>query len=256
VDTWYGDHRGFAIEKQKEEKAMDRALAINGSPRMEKGNTAALLAPFVQGMIDAGADVEVLYASRLKIRPCTCGRMYCWYTKPGECCIRDDMQLLYPKLTEADILILATPVYIPLPGAMQNLVNRLCPLLKPLLEARAGRTRARFHENVQIQKIVLVSTGAWWEKANFDTVMRIVREIAEDAGVEYAGAVLRPHAFAMNRGGELTAEGKAVLEAARKAGHELVYKGAMDGDTLEAISRPLMSHEELVRVYNESLSGI
>lgn len=232
---------------------MSKAVAINGSPRMEKGNTAMVLAPFIQGMIDAGSDVELFYASRLKVKPCTCGEMYCWYNRPGECCVKDEMQLLYPKLKEADILILATPVYIPLPGEMQNIINRLCPLVKPLLETRDGRTRARFHEEVEIQKIVLVSTGGWWEKENFGTVVRITKELAEDASVEFAGAVLRPHAFLMKEEGQFTDEGDAVLNAVRRAGYELVIEGIMSKEALEAISRPLISEDELRRRYNQAL---
>lgn len=232
---------------------MSKTVAINGSPRMEKGNTAMVLTPFIQGMMDAGSDVELFYASRLKVKPCTCGEMYCWYKRPGECCIKDDMQLLYPKLKEADVLILATPVYIPLPGEMQNIINRLCPLVKPFLETREGRTRARFHEEVEIQKIVLVSTGGWWEKENFGTVVRITKELAEDASVEFAGAVLRPHAFLMKEEGELTEEGEAVLNAVRRAGYELVKEGVMSKETLEAISRPLISEDELRRRYNQAL---
>jgi multimeric flavodoxin WrbA len=220
---------------------------------MEKGDTAMVLAPFIQGMMDAGSDVELFYASRLKVKPCTCGEMYCWYKRPGECCIKDDMQLLYPKLKKADILILATPVYIPLPGEMQNIINRLCPLVKPFLETREGRTRARFHEEVGIQKIVLVSTGGWWEKGNFGTVVRITEELAEDASVEFAGAVLRPHAFLMREEGELTEEGEAVLNAVRSSGYELVKEGVMSEETLEAISRPLISEDELRRRYNQAL---
>jgi multimeric flavodoxin WrbA len=230
---------------------MNKIVAINGSPRTEKGYTAMVLAPFIQGMMDAGSDVELFYTNRLKVKPCTCGEMYCWYGKPGECCIKDDMQSLYPKLREADILVLATPVYIPLPGQMQDIINRLCPLVKPLLETRAGRTRARFHEDVQIQKIALVSTGGWWEKANFGTVVRIVEELAETASVEYAGALLRPHAFVMKAEGELTKDGESVLNAARRAGYELVKEGAMSRESLDAISRPLISEEELRRRYNK-----
>lgn len=232
---------------------MSRAVAINGSPQMEKGYTAMVLDPFIQGMLDAGSDVEAFYASRLKVKPCACGEMYCWYKKPGECCIKDDMQLLYPKLREADILILATPVYIPLPGEMQDIINRLCPLMKPFLETREGRTRARFHEEVGIQKIVLVSTSGWWEKGNFGTVVRIAEELAEDASVEFAGAVLRPHAFLMKEEGRLTEEGEAVLNAARRAGYELVNDGVMSEETLEAIGRPLIAEDKLRRIYNQML---
>lgn len=231
---------------------MIKVVAINGSPRMEKGNTAMILAPFIQGMVDAGCDVELFHAKRLKVKPCT-GEMHCWYGKAGECIIKDDMELLYPKLREAEILVLATPVYIPMPGEMQNIINRLCPLVEPFLETREGRTRARLHKDVEIRKVVLVSTGAWWEKGNFGTVVRIAEELAEDMNVEFAGAVLRPHAFLMKEDGELTGDGEAVVKAVRRAGYELVKEGGMDQETLERVSRPLISEEELRRRYNEAL---
>jgi len=208
---------------------------------MERGNTAALLGPFIEGMVDAGCGVELFYASRLKVKPCACGKMYCWYGVPGDCLIKDRMQLLYSKLREADILVLATPVYIPLPGDMQNFINRLCPLLDPALEFRNGRTRARLRQGVPIQSIALVSTSDWWEKQNFGTVLRIVQEFAADASVKFGGAVLRPHVSAMKREGEFTQAGRAVLNAARKAGQELAKDGAMREETLKAISRPLVS---------------
>ena len=230
-----------------------KVITINGSPRMERGYTAMILTPFIQGMMDAGSEVELFYARRLKVKPCTCGEMYCWYKKAGECCIKDDMQLLYPQLREADILILATPVYIPLPGEMQNFINRLCPLIEPFLENREGRTRARFRKQVKIRKIVLVSTGGWWEKANFETVVRITEELAKVASVEFAGAVLRPHAFLMKKKGKLTKDGEAVLNRVKRAGYELIKEGRMNKDTLEAISRPLISEEELRRLYNDEL---
>jgi len=230
-----------------------KVIAINGSPRMEKGYTALLLDSFIHGMMDTGSEVELFYARRLKVKPCTCGEMYCWFKKAGECCIKDDMQLLYPKLREADILVLATPVYIPLPGEMQNFINRLCPLINPILENREGRTRARFHKQVKIRKIVLVSTGGWWEKANFEAVVHITEELAKNASVEFAGAVLRPHAFLMKEKGKLTKDGEAVLNAVKRVGYELIKEDKMNNETLEAISRPLISEEEFRRRYNDVL---
>ncbi|MFH1446933.1 MAG: flavodoxin family protein [Chloroflexota bacterium] len=230
---------------------MINVVVINGSPRKEKGNTTMILAPFIEGLTDAGSDVELFYASQLKIKPCTCGSMQCWYRSPGECFLKDDMQLLYPKLIAADILVLATPVYIPLPGDMQNVINRLCPLIDPYLENRKGRTRARFRKDVRIQKIILVSTGGWWEKENFGTVVRIVEELAEVASVEFGGAILRPHAFAMKKDGKFTKDGEEILKAVRRAGNELVNYGEMNNETLEMISQPLISEEDLRSMYNQ-----
>lgn len=219
---------------------------------MGKGNTATLLDAFFKGIEDAGSSVELFYAKELDIKPCT-GEMHCWYTKPGQCYLKDDMQTVYPILWRSDIVVIATPVYIPLPGELQNFINRICPLVEPLLTTIKGRTRARFRRYVKIRKFVLVSTGGWWEKGNFSTVVRIVRELAENAGVEYAGALLRPHAFTMKHKGKLTADGSRVLEAARKAGYELVKKGKMNKKTLYEISRPLISRKEIIDMYNDAL---
>jgi multimeric flavodoxin WrbA len=230
---------------------MVKVLAINGSPRKEKGNTAMILGPFLEGLTEAGAEVKLFYASRLKLKPCACGGMQCWYKHPGECSIKDDMEQLYPELRAAEILVLATPVYIPIPANMQNVINRLCPLAVPLLEFRHGRTRARFRDDVNIKKIVAVSSGGWWEKENMDTVVRIVHELAEVASVEFSGAVLRPHAFMMKADGEITLQGEEIQDAARTAGRELIQHGEMDQATLELISRPLITEEELRARYNQ-----
>lgn len=227
---------------------MTKVVVINGSIRMEKSDTTKLLEPFLEGIKEAGAEVELFYVKRLNIKPCI-GDLHCWNTKPGECIISDDMQMLYPKLRNADILVLATPVYIPLPSEMQNFINRLCPLIEPILEKRDGRTRARFHENVKIRKIVLVSASGWWEMGNFGTVLRIAEEIAKNANVEFAGAVLRPHAFIMEENKE---KAKIVIDALKQAGFQLVKKGRMTDEILETISQPLISEEELRRRFNDS----
>ncbi|MGY5875269.1 MAG: flavodoxin family protein, partial [Candidatus Thorarchaeota archaeon] len=136
---------------------MNKVLAINGSARMDKGNTAMVLGSFLEGMNEAGASTDVIYAKKLKIHPCN-GDFQCWYEKVGECMHSDDMQSLFPKMREADILILATPVYLHLPGEFQNLLNRLMPICEPILEFRDGRTRIKFHDDVKISQIVLVGT--------------------------------------------------------------------------------------------------
>jgi hypothetical protein len=43
---------------------LTKVVAINGSPDMEKGNTAKILTPFLEGMEEAGASVELFYAKR------------------------------------------------------------------------------------------------------------------------------------------------------------------------------------------------
>jgi len=220
---------------------LTNVIAINGSPKMEKGNTVKILKPFLEGMETAGASVELFYAKRLNVRPCD-GELYCWTKKPGQCYIDDSMQSLYPKLRDADIIVLATPVYIPLPGEMQNLLNRLVPLMEPTLKWRNGRTRlSGFRADVKISKFVLVSTSGWWEMSNFGTVLRIVKELANDLNVEFAGALLRPNFYYMSENKE---KAEKIFEAAKQAGTQLIKEGRMSKDLLEVICQPLISQEK------------
>ena len=229
---------------------LNKVVAINGSPNAEKGNTEILLASFLRGMNNAGAETETLYVNKLNIKPCTCGRMYCWYNEPGKCCINDDMNMVYPKLQKAEILVLATPVFIPLPGKMQDAINRLCPLLTPFIEFYNGRTKIKFRNDVAIKKIALVATGDWWEKENLELVVQIAREFADKSSVEFSGAVLRPHASRMKSQGVLSEAGLDIQAATEKAGADLIKDGFISRELFDEISRPLISEEELRNRYN------
>jgi len=86
----------------------NKILILKGSPR-ERGNSAALAERAAAGALEAGAQVESVYLHGLDIRACD-GCDLCM--EQGEyCVIEDDMQSLYPKLLEADALLLASPIY-------------------------------------------------------------------------------------------------------------------------------------------------
>lgn len=84
-----------------------RVLAIAGSPR-RGGNTDLLLERAIAGARDAGARIETVTLCELQIAPC---RHCDGCLAEGRCVIEDDMQALYPRLREADRLILASPVF-------------------------------------------------------------------------------------------------------------------------------------------------
>jgi len=118
-----------------------KVTAINSSPLMAKGNTAAILTPFLEGMKEAGAEVELFYTKKLKIKPCQ-GCFNCWLKTPGVCSQRDDMDMLRPKLEEADVWVLATPLYVDgMTGPMKNLLDRIIPGIQPFMELRDGHIR-------------------------------------------------------------------------------------------------------------------
>ena len=49
--------------------------------------------------------------------------------RKGICKMKDDMQGILPKLVEADVLLMGTPVYFEmLSGLLKNIIDRTCPI--------------------------------------------------------------------------------------------------------------------------------
>lgn len=98
-------------------------LVLNGSPR-PKGSTAQLVAAFVEGAENAGHTVHRVDVARKKIAGCL-GCEYCHTKGNGVCVQQDDMRAVYPLLMEADMLVLASPIYYHnFSGQLQCAINR------------------------------------------------------------------------------------------------------------------------------------
>ena len=228
-----------------------KVLAINSSPKMEKGNTALILSPFLEGMREAGARVELFYTRKLGINPCQ-GCFNCWIKTPGECYQKDDMQMLYPKIREADIMVFATPVYVDgVNGQMKNMIDRMLPRVKPFFELRDGHCRHPLREGTKSHKVVLVSNCGLWELDNFDPLLVHIKAFCKNASSEFAGALLRPHGEGMSFMMEMGMPLDDIFDAAKEAGRQLVEAGEMSAETLSIISRELMPIEMYVQSVNQ-----
>jgi len=84
-------------------------LGLQGSPR-KKGNTNYLLTTFMNEAEKTGARTHIIQAAKTNIKPCIgCG--FC--EKNGFCVTEDDdmKPKIYPLLREADVIVLASPIY-------------------------------------------------------------------------------------------------------------------------------------------------
>lgn len=84
-------------------------IILNGSPR-PKGNTAAMVAAYRDGAESAGHKVTVFDVCRMRIAGCLACE-YCHTKAPRTCVQKDDMREIYPALDEADMIVLASPIY-------------------------------------------------------------------------------------------------------------------------------------------------
>jgi multimeric flavodoxin WrbA len=233
-----------------------KVLAFNSSPRKGKGNTALILDPFLEGMRESGAEVELFYNDKLKVKPCT-GCFNCWLKTPGICSHKDDMQWLLPKMRDADVIVYATPVYsYGMTGQMKNLIDRMIVLAEPFMEVVEGRSRHIKSEGAKTCQIVLVSNCGLWGIDNFDPLIVHVKKLCQDPPMEYAGALLRPHGEALRAMLDMGAPVGDIIEAARESGRQLIADGKMSQATLDIISRNLLPVEVYVKMANEQFRRV
>ena len=102
-----------------------KILGIGGSPR-KGGNTDIILKEILRGAGDAGHETDAVFLRDYTINSCT-GCEKC--RKDLTCTwFNDGMNLIYPKIEEADVMILASPVYnYNVTAIMKSFIDRLYP---------------------------------------------------------------------------------------------------------------------------------
>ena len=138
-----------------------KVLILSGSPQ-KGGNSDILCDEFARGAQKAGHAVEKICVAKRNISPC----LACYYCRDhgGSCVRRDDMAEILQKMIEADVLVLASPVYFYSIDAQ--------------LKAVIDRTLARWTEvkNKEFYYIVTMADAAC---ASADTTLACLRGYAD-----------------------------------------------------------------------------
>lgn len=157
-----------------------KVLILSGSPRKD-GNSDILCGEFARGASEAGHAVEAIRVAAKKVHPCSA----CYYCRDhgGKCVHEDDMAGILQKMIEADVLVLASPVYFYSIDAQ--------------LKAVIDRTVARWLE-VKNKEFYYIVTMADEEAASAETTLACFRGYADcvqgavEKGVVIAGGVYEP----------------------------------------------------------------
>ncbi len=106
-----------------------KVLILSSSPR-KGGNSDLLCDRFQQGAREAGHQAEKIFLREKDIRCCTgCG--VC--NNIHKCVQRDDMAEILEKMLEADVIVMATPVYFyAMCAQMKTLIDRTVPIYTQL----------------------------------------------------------------------------------------------------------------------------
>lgn len=153
-----------------------KVLILSGSPR-KGGNSDLLCDEFAKGALEAGNAVEKIRVAEKKIGFCR-GCYAC--KQAGVCAIKDDMAEVLQKMIDADVIVLASPVYF----------YSIDAQLKALID----RTVARWLE-VKDKEFYYIVTAADADHASAETTLNCFRgyadcvEGAKEMGIVYGMGV-------------------------------------------------------------------
>lgn len=152
---------------------MSKIIVLAGSPRKD-GNTDRLVASFVKGA-GKNNEVEVISVHDYKVNPCI-GCNSCFAREGNNCFQNDDMQQIYKKLSEADILVIASPVYFyGISAQLKTVIDRLHTPLR---------------NSFNIKKLALILVGAAELPEMFDAILTQYKLTLNFFKLEDAGKVL------------------------------------------------------------------
>jgi putative NADPH-quinone reductase len=123
-----------------------KILAINSSFRGSKGFSKHLIDHLFQGAREKGAECELVNLTELKLNHCIDCQVCQKPTHFLKCVFndKDDVEMIYKKMREADILIFATPVY----------TMGMSSLLKTLLE--------RYYSTAKVGEFSFTKSGLYF----------------------------------------------------------------------------------------------
>ncbi len=134
-----------------------KVLGIYGSPR-KGGNTDTALDSVLDGAASRGADISRIYARDLRIEGCrNCGGC----AKTGVCVNKDEMESVYPRLIEARVIFLSSPVFFySVSAQVKALIDRSQALWSRRMLQKTPEERKRYDGGTGYLVMVGATKGA------------------------------------------------------------------------------------------------
>lgn len=152
---------------------MSRIVVLIGSVR-KNGNTEMLANAFCDGARENN-EVEIISVADYKVNSCI-GCNSCFQSEENACFQHDDMSLIYKKLSTADVIVTASPVYFyGISAQLKSVIDRLHTPLRNKFKAK---------------KLVLLLVAAAALPTVFDAIRLQYQLILDFFKLEDAGMIL------------------------------------------------------------------
>lgn len=141
----------------------------------KNGFTRSICDSAAEGMRSSGAEVSILYPSEMDIFHCS-GCNDCRTIR--RCIHRDDMDIVFSKMSESDLLIIATPIMFSGPTSLTTLV--------------IDRFQPFWHADLPHPAYFAQILCGGSPNPNFKNTTSILKSFSITLGMEWAGELLVP----------------------------------------------------------------
>jgi multimeric flavodoxin WrbA len=156
-------------------------LGLQGSPR-KKGNTNYLIAAFMDAAQKFGARTETIDVTKKNIVPC---KEYTVCEKKGFCPIDDDVRdEIYPLLRQADVVVVATPIF------FYNMSAQLKAVVDRCQTFWARKYKLKLTDpGAKMRRGFLLSVGATKGKNLFEGLQLTTQYFFDAIGAKFEGSL-------------------------------------------------------------------
>lgn len=163
-------------------------VAINGSHRGSSGNTNIMITAFFKGVQAAGAETVNICLAEKNIKYCRACKA-CWFINPGQCVIKDDMTEIIPLIKEADVLVLATPLYFDnISSMLKTFMDRMIVLGSPYWE-KDKHGECRHLTAISPPKLMMLANCGYPERSQFQVISHWIKRVARNMNTELTGEI-------------------------------------------------------------------
>ena len=127
------------MEPERYQTTNKMAVILKASPR-KRSNSSLLADELAAGFRETGGETKDFPLQEMNIQPCN-GCDACQGPKAKGCTVKDDMQLIYPVIRQASVVVLATPVYwFTFSAQLKVAIDRFYALESPQGHGLKGKT--------------------------------------------------------------------------------------------------------------------
>ena len=212
----------------------EKVMVILGSPRGRNGYTFHYLNRFIKGLETGGASVELVELGKKKVNSCT-GCFHCWKNSTGRCIQNDDVNDLYDKFHESDMIIYAFTLYWDtVPGILKNFIERAFCLEHPYMIPGLSKTRHPRRKKSD-QSFFVFSVCGFPEQSHFDSIKDYFKKISHNSHIPFIGGIYRSACMFLPNDPLYYKTYNRILDSIQEAGEMLYKNGRIDKKIIKTI---------------------